>query len=194
MMRVFSERFAVGTTGFSNVGVPVRIRGEQRLLFARITNLLSDGDGLRMCWDWKGASSLKPCFKHYNVFKKGSDLARRKPGYVEIGCSQVSQLREWTAADLYATADLLAAADAQVNAGSMTKKRYKELEMSTGLNLNRTGLLMSPILRFCDRNTRELVPLSDSVAYHSGLSQRLGRLSFAIGIAVAQFASDSVAT
>jgi hypothetical protein len=43
---------------------------DQWLLFARLTNLLSDGDGLRMAFDWKGASSLKPCFKHYNVFKK----------------------------------------------------------------------------------------------------------------------------
>ena len=53
-------------------GVPIMISGRPILLFARLTDLLSDGDGLRMAFDWKGASSMKPCFKHYNVFMKDS--------------------------------------------------------------------------------------------------------------------------
>ncbi len=67
MLRLFLERFIAGQSGFSTVGVPILIQGQERLLFARVSNLLTDGDGFRLCWDWKGASSLKPCFKHYNV-------------------------------------------------------------------------------------------------------------------------------
>ena len=36
----------------------------------RLSNLLSDGDGFRSALDWRGGSSLKPCFIHDNVLKK----------------------------------------------------------------------------------------------------------------------------
>ena len=64
------ERFLVGPAGLLTVGLPLQIVGSHRLLFARLANLLSDGDGHRMGLDWKGASSLKPCFKHVNVLMK----------------------------------------------------------------------------------------------------------------------------
>ncbi len=60
MMRVFLERILFGESGLSTVGVFVLIGGQELILFAKLTNLLSDGDGRRMGWDWKGASSLKP--------------------------------------------------------------------------------------------------------------------------------------
>ena len=81
------ERILYGPSGMSTVGVPLLIGGQERILFAKLTNLLSDGDGHRMGWDWRGAASLKPCWKHFNVFRKDSGLAHRMPGYVEIDCS-----------------------------------------------------------------------------------------------------------
>ena len=60
----------VGPAGLLTVGLPLLIAGMHRLLFARLANMLSDGDGLRTGLDWKGASSLKPCFKHMNVIMK----------------------------------------------------------------------------------------------------------------------------
>ena len=82
MMRLFVERILYGPSGMSTVGVPLLIGGQERLLFAKLTNLLSDGDGHRMGWDWRGAASLKPCWKHFNVFRKDSGLAHRMPGSV----------------------------------------------------------------------------------------------------------------
>jgi hypothetical protein len=69
-LRLFLERLLLGPNGLTTVGWPMVIGGVHHLLFARLTNVLSDGDGLKQAFDWKGASGLKPCFKHFNVFKK----------------------------------------------------------------------------------------------------------------------------
>lgn len=76
MFRLFLERMLVGPTGFFTAGVAVKLAGVPHLLFAQLTNLLSDGDGHRMAFDWKGAGSLHPCFKHKNVWKKASGIER----------------------------------------------------------------------------------------------------------------------
>jgi hypothetical protein len=128
MLRLFVERILYGQSGMSTVGMPVLIGGQQRVLFAKLTNLLSDGDGLRMGWDWKGAGSLKPCWKHFNVFKKDSGLAHRMPGYVEIDCSDPAFLRSWSASEVYFAADSVAAAAGKVAAGTMAKGDFEELE------------------------------------------------------------------
>ena len=168
MMRILLERVLFGQHGLSTVGVPVMIGGQHRLVFARLTNLLSDGDGHRMCWNWKGASSLKPCWKHFNVFKKGSDLAHRKPGFVEIDCTDCDRFRSWTAGQLYSTADVVATAAGKVAARTMSKADYDELEKSVGFNHTANGMLMSRLLRrraiahrrvFNDNGVGELVPL-----------------------------------
>jgi hypothetical protein len=70
-LSVYLQRHLLGPCGLATSGVPVVLAdGRPTLIFARLTNLLSDGDGLRMALDWRGHASLKPCFKHYNVFKK----------------------------------------------------------------------------------------------------------------------------
>ena len=148
MLRVFLEHLLVGPSGMTTVGQPVMISGEPRLLFARVTNLLSDGDGHRIAWDWKGAASLKPCFKHYNVFKLGSGLAARREGYVEGDCVDAAQFRSWPADKFYSVADTVVAAEARVISGDMAKSMRHELEQSVGINNNRSGLLMSSSLRF----------------------------------------------
>lgn len=56
--------------GLSTGGVAVMLDGQPTLLYARLSNVLADGDGHMKVWDWKGASSLKPCLKHVNVMKK----------------------------------------------------------------------------------------------------------------------------
>lgn len=147
MMRVFLEHILFGPSGLATVGVPLQIRGQSRLLFAKLGCLLSDGDGLRMGLDWKGAASLHPCFKHSNVLKKGSDLMQHKPGYVEIQCADATAFRLWDRGELNKTVDTLAAAANRVEAGTMTKELFNELQVSAGLTFNRHGLLMSPSLR-----------------------------------------------
>ena len=70
VLRRFLHRQLLGPMGLASVGVPLTLDGRPVMLFGRLSNLLSDGDGLRQALDWKGSSSLKPCFKHHNVFKK----------------------------------------------------------------------------------------------------------------------------
>ena len=55
-LRLFSDRSLLGPAGFATAGCPVQVAGTDRLLFARVMHLLSDGDGLRQALDWKGAS------------------------------------------------------------------------------------------------------------------------------------------
>ena len=85
MLRLFLERLLVGPCGFATVGVPLLIDGEHRLVFARLTNLLSDGDGHRQALGWKGASGLKPCFKHFNVFKKDRKSPPTVASHASVG-------------------------------------------------------------------------------------------------------------
>ena len=120
-LRLFLERMLFGQSGLSTVGLPIKVGGPDRLLFAKLTNLLTDGDGHRMGWDWKGASSLKPCWKHFNVFKKDSGLAYRKPGYDEIDCTDPALLRSWSASQVYFAADAVAEAAGKYAAGVMSK-------------------------------------------------------------------------
>ena len=163
-MRLFLERILFGEAGLSTVGVPVLIGGRERILFAKLTNLLSDGDGLRMGWYWRGASSLKPCWKHFNVFKKDSGLAHRMPGYVEIDCSDPALLRSWSASEVYFAADSVAAAAGQYAAGTMTKGDFEELEKSVGIN-NGKGMLMSNLLRCCATEKSCAIRFDDPVAF-----------------------------
>ena len=70
MLCAILEHLLLGPSGLTSVGLPLLIGGEHRMLFGRLANLLSDGDGHRQGLDWKGANGLKPCIKHVNVFKK----------------------------------------------------------------------------------------------------------------------------
>ncbi len=90
MLRIFLERLLVGPVGLQTVGLPLPIAGGYRMLFGGLSNLLSDGDGHRMGLDWKGASSLKPCFKHVNVFKKDRFRRARSTGQRTININVCS--------------------------------------------------------------------------------------------------------
>jgi len=66
----YIRRQLFGPHGLLSAGVPLDIQGSTVLLFAKIGNLLSDGEGFQKALCWKGASGLKPCFLHDNIFKK----------------------------------------------------------------------------------------------------------------------------
>ena len=151
MLRIFLERFLLGPCGLASEGLTIKVGDEHRVLFCRPTNLLSDGDGLRIGLDWKGAASMKPCFKHFNVLKLGSGLADRRPGFVEISCTDARRFRPWQSDQVYVAAESLVEANRRVEAGTMTRAKYDDLQMSLGLNFNPWGLLLSESLRSADR-------------------------------------------
>ena len=64
MLREFLQLFLSGTHGIETVGVPIP---GGKLLRATLGFLLSDGDGYRIAMDWKGASSAKPCLRHWSA-------------------------------------------------------------------------------------------------------------------------------
>lgn len=70
LLRLFLENLLLGPEGLATAGIPVTVGGRSRLIFAALKNVLADGDGLRQALSWRGAAGLKPCFKHFNVYKK----------------------------------------------------------------------------------------------------------------------------
>ena len=91
LLRLFMRHLLIGPEGLRTVGVPLMLRNTPVLLFATVTNLLSDGDGLRSGLNWNGANSLRPCLKHDNIVSKRSGLAG--DGFVDITCTDHRAMR-----------------------------------------------------------------------------------------------------
>ena len=87
VLRDFLKLQLLGPQGLLTAGVPLVVNGAPLTIFANVKHLLGDGDGLRIALDWRGAASLKPCFRHGNVWKAGSDMANRIEGHVEHTCA-----------------------------------------------------------------------------------------------------------
>jgi hypothetical protein len=69
-LREYLKLHLGGPLGIQTVGVPLTIGGSVVMLYARLTNVLTDGDGFRIGYDWRASSSTKPCLRHWNVLKK----------------------------------------------------------------------------------------------------------------------------
>ena len=102
----FLERFCFGPTGFLAAGVPISLDGNTFLLYATLHVLMSDGDGLRKAFAWRGASSMRPCFKHDNCLKKDAGLLDMLPeGWYDITHCIASDFHVRSAADFCDCAD-----------------------------------------------------------------------------------------
>lgn len=74
LLRLYLRRQLFGPSGLAGAGLPLELAdGTVVPLFAKLHAVLADGDGLRIGFDWRGHSSLKPCLRHFNVFKKELD-------------------------------------------------------------------------------------------------------------------------
>jgi len=147
MLAVFLRRLLLGDSGLATAGAVVDLPAGPQLVFGRLASLLTDGDGFRQTFDWRGATSLRPCFRHGNVVKKDSDLAWRRDGFCEITCSDPSQFQASSSDDVWFSADLLVAAAGRVAAGTMPRVRFDELQKGCGMNANAKGLLAATDLR-----------------------------------------------
>ena len=70
VLRKVMEDMFFGPEGLSTVGAPIVVHGRDRILFCRIAAVLSGGDGLRQALGWRGAGSMKPCFRHFNLWRE----------------------------------------------------------------------------------------------------------------------------
>ena len=109
--------------------------------------MISDGDGIRSAFNWKGASSTKPCLLHYNVFSRDSDLVHRAEGNVEITCHDPKLFKHWVDDGLEKVVDFISLAHQRVERGEWTKKRFADLQQVCGMNFAYGGLLNDVALR-----------------------------------------------
>jgi len=145
MLRDFLRLLFLGPHGLETVGVPVTIGNHTVVIWARMGHLFSDGDGLRLALDWKGAAGLKPCFLHWNVVSKFSEIGGSD--YVDVTCSDFRRFRKWNADELEATIDMLTEAKRRVSTGLMANARLEALEKACGFAANPHGLMADVSLR-----------------------------------------------
>ncbi len=121
-----------GPNGIATAGLALTIDGQQTAVFARLSNLLTDGDGHRVSLDWKGHGSMKPCVKHPNVLRKGSDLAHRRRGFCEIGHTRFGDFQQWSTAEACDCMQALRMAERHVAEGRLTRVDYQDLQKAAG--------------------------------------------------------------
>ena len=139
----------LGDLSIQTVGVSFVHNGHPYTIWARLTNLCADGEGLKLGCDVRGHAGLRPCTRCQNVLKKDSGLAHRRPGFVEITCADYSQFVLSTPDDLNREVDAVLAAHAQFSAGGLSANRLNDIEKAHGINANPTGLLADLRLKQC---------------------------------------------
>ena len=145
VLRAFLRLMLLGPQGLHGGGYPIPVSGQDRLLYAKVHTLISDGDGLRLALQWMGANALKPCFRHWNVLMPQSDLAARSPSatrqYVEGTCTDPSRFCTWRSADLKASADVFILARQRHSAGEIPFARIEEIQRAYGYKFTADGLI-----------------------------------------------------
>jgi len=147
MLALFLRRILLGPSGLATTGVVLTIHKKSVLINAKVTNLLSDGEGLQIALDWRGASSWTPCPRHMNVLKKFDEGDHPADGFVDICCSNPKDMKVRDAAGLAEAADLVRVAHEQMQAGRISEGELKMVETANGLNFNPHGLLWDMVLR-----------------------------------------------
>ena len=141
------HRMFLGPNGFSTAGCAFTHEDRHYVVFARLRVLMSDGDGLRKGLGWKGASAIRASIIHSNMLKKGSDLARRAPGFVEVTCCDHRLLHKTTPEEFQNSCDLVAAAHARHREGLISGARLENIEKTEGMNYVPGGLAYDSRLR-----------------------------------------------
>jgi hypothetical protein len=140
----------LGTHGLSRTGVAFTYRNEHYVFFAKLSNLLSDGDGHRKAIAWRGPSSFRPAILHSNILKKGSDLAQRRPGFVEISCCDPTKIHKTTSSEFYERCDLVEAAHRRHAMGNLRNGLFEDIVQSASQNFVEGGIAFDRILRDLD--------------------------------------------
>ena len=158
--RVFSdflEHLMLGPSGLATAGMALRVAGQHYLVRAKIHAILSDGEGLQRAFNWKGASSLKPCMLCWNIWSR-CDIADRGDGHEEISCHQPALFKRTGTRGMHKAADSLVAAWRRRSRGEATKKFCEDLEKVCGFTANANGVLSRTSLR-------QLLDVSKVVTY-----------------------------
>ena len=57
-------------SGPARGGIPFTVGGQTYTIHAKVSDIISDGDGHRQGLEWVGAGGMRCCFLHANVFGK----------------------------------------------------------------------------------------------------------------------------
>ena len=147
LLRRFLHLQLLGPDGLETAGVPIMLHGSCYLLKAKLKAMISDGDGHRSAFQWRGASGIRPCFRCANVLKLNSNLAHRRRGYVEIDCDDPHKFRLLEKDELFDMVDSYVEA-VQLHAdGQMSNGKLTNIGSACGLNVTKDGLLADKTLR-----------------------------------------------
>ena len=147
MLRTYLHLHLFSATGIATAGLPLMLHGQAFLLFATLSHMLADGDGLRAGLQWKGAAGLKCCIRHWNVLKLNSDIACRDATFVEIDCASHDKFKLTCSNDLHDMVDSILTMQQRVNAGEAAMSKLIRMQMACGLYCTPHGLLACPELR-----------------------------------------------
>ena len=170
MLRDLLRLSLFGASGLQTVGAPVMVNGLAGSIYAKLVCLLSDGDGLKQALQWKGASGLKPCFRHWNVVKRDHPMSRRDDGkYVAVDCDNVSRFKLWNEADLRDSIDVCVEAHRLVASGDLSRNKCNDTFKALGFTATEHGLL-------ADEQLRQRLTFMDIIRYdwaHSFLADSM---------------------
>lgn len=150
----FLRLLLAGPSGLSTAGVALDLgdRGSA-VLFARLANIVADGEGFELAYEWRGASSIRPCLRHWNVLSRDSDLAHRDGSgtFCDISECDASKFKAYTHDELRENARTIVEATARKDAGLMTQTRLHNIKYTVGFNCSRHGLLCCNVVgQHCD--------------------------------------------
>ena len=120
-LALFLRLLLVGDLGMQTAGVAFRFAGRVYTIYATLECLLSDGEGLKFALDVMGYNGIRRCIQCQNVLKKGSGLASRRIGFVEVGCADRSKFVPSTPQDLVREVNEVLAAHAEKQMGIGTQ-------------------------------------------------------------------------
>ncbi len=148
-LATYLKAHLLGDLSIQTVGVTFRVGGRMFTVYARLSCLCSDGEGLQYALDLKGPCGIRFCVRCQNILKTNSGLAHRRPNFVEVTCADHTKLVLSTPENLNAEVDAVLQALVEVQGGTMTQTRLDDLQTAYGINANSTGLLADRALRPC---------------------------------------------
>ena len=147
MLRMFLRNLLIGPEGFETVGAPIVLKGVLWTVHAKLSILLSDGDGLRMALSWKGANALRPCFRHSNTVSKRSRLSDIGEELVDITCADFEKFKTNGSSYLEDLMELLVEAQARHERGEMSGRDFDQICLASGFHPDARSIQMDPDLR-----------------------------------------------
>ena len=133
---ILEHMFLSPTNGFQTVGATLTFRGRSVSLRASLICVLSDGDGIKLLYEWKGASGIRNCLCCANIISR-LYLAATCRAFRHSSCSKVEEFELHVFKSLFRAVRSLFRDELQMLLGHLSK---------TTLNENRTSLGFAPTL------------------------------------------------